>query len=508
MSQATLFFLVMALSGLFSLRWALKLAILPNEFSLKVGLAAVLAGLLAVPGIDVGPATSVLLGVLVSLYIFSPALLTALGRQRRYTLAKRLNTILFWSQAGREVGGRLLSQIALQQGDAAVVRALSSEANPLLQAQLYAAEQDWKRLLDLDLPKIGDNSALGRAARIEALLATGSVYQAEAELRDLQSAFERQPGPLHYRSVQLSELRLAAEQGALTDVQTRLASPPEGVPAHRLYALIARAAERSECSETAAEFYRRAYSSAPAGWRPRYAQHLETYGEEPPIITETTSRPAATLSLGVVLIAAYLGQLWLARQYGPNAPFVLGAFLLGAPDVPQTGAPWRYLSYAFLHGNFVHIGFNLWVLFDIGRLYEARRGPGNLLAAFGLGTWLGAYLTLLVQGSQQLTLVGASGGILGIAGALLADTWRSEQAQDKRMTRSLVQWMVLIVVFSLAVPGVSLWGHVGGVLGGLLWGFIRQGLPVSKRVDDLAGLLATGALSYAVFSALRLFLLL
>ena len=73
------------------------------------------------------------------------------------------------------------------------------------------------------------------------------------------------------------------------------------------------------------------------------------------------------------------------------------------------------------------------------------------------------------------------------------------------MTRSLVQWMALIVVFSLAVPGVSLWGHVGGVVGGLLWGFVRQGLPRSSNIDLVAGMLSILLMGYALARAASVF---
>ena len=69
----------------------------------------------------------------------------------------------------------------------------------------------------------------------------------------------------------------------------------------------------------------------------------------------------------------------------------------------------------------MHVGFNLWVLFDIGRMVEVRRGPGYLAAAFVAGTAMGAYLTSVAQAGETLVLVGASGGVLGVAGALLAD---------------------------------------------------------------------------------------
>jgi membrane associated rhomboid family serine protease len=132
-----------------------------------------------------------------------------------------------------------------------------------------------------------------------------------------------------------------------------------------------------------------------------------------------------------------------------------------------------------------------------------RRFWPNIFTAFALGTFFGAYLTVIAQAGDQLVLVGASGGVLGIAAALLADTLRSRSPHDQVLTRALVQWMLLIVVFSVAIPNVSLWGHLGGIVGGFLWGFMRQGLPKDKRIDQVAAGIAIGLMGYALFEAGR-----
>ena len=193
------------------------------------------------------------------------------------------------------------------------------------------------------------------------------------------------------------------------------------------------------------------------------------------------------------------------NRFDQDTPRALAAYLLNFPEVPENTARWRYLSYAFVHGGIAHIAFNAWALFDLGKLYESRRNWANLLAAFVLGTVMGAYFTLMVQGQQQIILVGASGGICGIAGALLADSLRGRSIQDRQLTRSLMQWIVFISLFGLIVPNVSFWGHTGGIIGGLLWGFIRQGLPKDKRIDWFVGGLSIGLISYTLLSVINLF---
>jgi rhomboid protease GluP len=214
--------------------------------------------------------------------------------------------------------------------------------------------------------------------------------------------------------------------------------------------------------------------------------------------------------LGAVLALTYLVQV-LADKYigllsvggqGIHASSVVAAFVQGVPGVPDANVWWRYLTYAFIHGSILHIGLNVWVLLDIGRLYERRRGWGDVLAAFTLGTAAGALATTIFQAGQPLVLLGASGGILGVAGALLAEAALSRSASDRLLLRSLLQWVALLLVFSIAIPGVSLWGHVGGIVGGFVYGAVRLRSGVGQRFSQAAGWFCAGLLALAVISAL------
>lgn len=518
MSQVELFLIVTAMTGLLTSRWMLRLAPLGSELPLKTLGATLLAGLVAASAwlpFSPSPTLVVFSLIVTPLYAFSPLLLVWLSRARAYRLAARLTDLLYWTPEGRSALRRLLSQAALQQGDAEAALTLlpPSVADPLTLAQVYALKEQWEKVLSLKVPPQGDNAFLALDARVQAYLALGRLEQAATEIAAMRERFAREQGPIGFRSLSLSEARLAAERGQFQLVREKLNNPPPGIPAYLVFALAARAAEQAQARSEAVTLYKQAYALAPASRRESYAAKLQAYGESlpPPV---QVRRPYGMLSLLVALLLAYALQLWLDAAFGPfgssagslRASSVVAAFMMNLPGIPESEAGWRYLSYAFLHGNLVHIGFNAWVLFDIGRLYESRRSWGSLLAAFVAGTLMGAYLTVLAGSSTPLLLVGASGGILGIAGALLADSWRGKGAQDRLLTRSLVQWMIVLVLFSLVIPNVSLWGHVGGVIGGLLWGFTRQGLPKSRRIDLFAGGLSIGLLAYALIQATRLFL--
>jgi len=484
------------------------LAPLNTEFPLKTLIAVLLSALVLVFMLSSNGVTDTLRWftlVFGSLYVFAPLAVLALARARQTALARWLTMLLYWTAEGRRAVNRLLAQAALQQGDADGALKLIPEGDPLMLAQAYALKEQWSAVLALKLPTVGDNAFLGDAVVVQALIALGRVEEAEQAVTAMRRRWQAQgQGAIGYRSVMLSEARLEAERGAFDAVRAKLQQPLPGVPAYILYSILGRAAERRGHLEAAGGLYAQAYATAPASLRGGFAVRVREYGQALPEVRRESFRAYGTVGLLIAIVIAYLIQLWLERRYGDLSAVRAAAFLLGYSDEPAAGALWRYLSYAFVHGNLVHIGFNAWVLFDIGRLYEARRGWGNLLAAFLLGTILGAYLTGVAQAGDRVILVGASGGILGIAGALLADALRGGASGDRLLRRSLLQWMALIALLSVVVPNVSLWGHVGGVVGGLLWGFIRQGLPVSRWLDRLAGGVSLGLLAYALVQVAQL----
>lgn len=509
MSQEALFLLVVSIAGLYMVRWMRRLAPWGTELPVKTVFATALCilALIAESTALTNPDWLRALALVAApLYVFAPLLATALARLGRFRAALSFIQILYWTREGRNGLRRLLAQTAIRRGDAGAAITLIPESDPLMLAQAYALDERWDDVLQLELPEGRENAYLGEAARIEALLETGRPEEAERRLQDMRAAIdERRAGPLAMRSLRLSEARVAAEAGDVVAARETLREPMPGVPPHLLFGVLARAAARSGQEEAARQLYGQAYAVAPDAVRKRYAERIRALGGSVPDVTRR-GPPIGTYVGAVILLGAYLTQVWIDGSFAPFATPLgridpssgVAAFLLNIPAVPRAEEWWRFLSYAFVHGNLIHIAFNVWVLVDIGRLYEVRRGWPNLVVSFVAGTAMGAYITSVAQATEPVVLVGASGGVLGVAGALLADVLRGRGRADRALGRSLLQWMALIALLSVAVPNVSLWGHVGGVVGGLLWGFVRQGLPRARTIDLFAGGVAIGVLVYAL----------
>lgn len=527
MTQDSLLLIGSAVIAGYMARLALKLAPPLSEFPLKTLLASLLSAAVALADVlpySVDQPLRLFMLVAGPLYAFGPLAAVGLSRLRRYRAAVILLNLLYWTSEGRSAVRRLPAQVALQQGDADVAAQLIPAEDSVMIARALALTGQWQRILELDLPSRGDKAYLGDDARVEALLQLGRAAEAQRVLEGMRQRWEAGPqGPLGYRSIRLSEARVASEQGDLGALRELLGQPLSGVAAHQVLALLARGAERADRRPQAEQLYRDAFTAAPPPFRERYSERLRELGAPPPDVVARPRAPLATWLLGAGLVLAYLVQVWLDGSVGPfvaagssfKASTLAAAFLLGLPALPEADAWWRYLSYSLVHGNLLHIGFNVWVLVDVGRLLESRRGWQDLITAFVVGTAAGALLTVLVDNgsallplalpqSQPLVLVGASGGVLGVAGSLLASALATRQGPDRALAAGLLRWVGLIVLLSLAIPNVSLWGHVGGVAGGLAWGFLRRLLPAAKVVDVFIAGAAAALLLLALTRAAEL----
>src|SRR5207302_10180954 len=87
-----------------------------------------------------------------------------------------------------------------------------------------------------------------------------------------------------------------------------------------------------------------------------------------------------------------------------------GPFTLG-------GQWWRLFSSMFLHNGIIHLGLNMWCLWNLGLLAESLFGRWTFLAIY-LATGVGADLFSLSWNASRVSS-GASGAIFGLAGALI-----------------------------------------------------------------------------------------
>jgi membrane associated rhomboid family serine protease len=199
---------------------------------------------------------------------------------------------------------------------------------------------------------------------------------------------------------------------------------------------------------------------------------------------------------GLIFIAQFVAQ---ATQTELLARFLnlMALYPVGAPDVGYTiyGTyseipgfwPWQLVTYAFLHGSFGHILFNMFALWMFGVQIENRWGSQRF-AVFYFICVIGAAITHLFFISQAVPTVGASGGVFGVLLAF-GMMFPNQPIYLYFLFPIKAKWLVIgLGVIELwsgisgTQAGVANFAHLGGmVFGFLLIQYWRGKLPAKPQ---------------------------
>jgi membrane associated rhomboid family serine protease len=156
--------------------------------------------------------------------------------------------------------------------------------------------------------------------------------------------------------------------------------------------------------------------------------------------------------------------------------------LFGAA-VLQNGEWWRLVTSAFLHGGIAHIALNMIALYQIGQFVELLYGRARYALVYVLAM-LGSGLLVTFLAPDQVT-IGASGAIFGLFGALVAAGLRLG-ARGRALITQTIPIIVINLVFTFSVPGISWEAHVGGLVTGFLAGLLLYMVPSRQRENAYA----------------------
>lgn len=169
-----------------------------------------------------------------------------------------------------------------------------------------------------------------------------------------------------------------------------------------------------------------------------------------------TGTPVITYTLIAVNVLVFVLQT--------TSPALLGRMALWPPAVAG-GDLYRLATSAFLHYGILHLLFNMWALYVVGPPLEEWLGRLRYVALYAISALGGSVMVYLFSPLNAST-VGASGAVFGLFGATFVVA---------RRLKLDVRWVVTLIVINLvltfSIPGISWQGHLGGLLtGGVIAG--------------------------------------
>jgi rhomboid protease GluP len=198
------------------------------------------------------------------------------------------------------------------------------------------------------------------------------------------------------------------------------------------------------------------------------------------------------------------GAVFVLQIFNPLVIDKLGA----VPFLMANGEWWRFVTPMLVHAGGFHLLMNLYVLFMIGPAVEQRYGPVRFVIIYVL-SGIGGSIASFAFSAPFILGVGASGAILGLIGAFMADLWqRRDQPSARVQMAGIYRWLGYIFGIGIALQilaelGVDFflidnYAHAGGLVMGAAVGYglgvidrkrVATALPVAMAVVILfAGL--------------------
>ena len=183
---------------------------------------------------------------------------------------------------------------------------------------------------------------------------------------------------------------------------------------------------------------------------------------------------ADEIPVTLVVALAYVTMAFVTNPMSPTSVQLHQHGWLMATLVSD-GEPWRLLSCAFLHGGWLHLAFNTYALLGVGPSLE--RSLGSLrMAALYLISALGGSLAVCIVSSPFQPVVGGSGALFGMFGAIVALQMRQSRSALGFLNydgpRRILTLIVINLLIGAFIPFISNTAHVGGLITGFAFTFL------------------------------------
>lgn len=220
-------------------------------------------------------------------------------------------------------------------------------------------------------------------------------------------------------------------------------------------------------------------------------------------------RDTSGMIAGFIPNAGYTTFLILLINFGLYAATVIVSMNLGAEDalmnvdnralvlfgakfypLIQAGQWWRLVTAGFLHGGLIHIAMNSWVMFSVGAQVEETYGAARYLVLYFVATTTGFLASTYFSASIS---VGASAGLFGLIGAMIAAGMRSKTSMGAAIRAQYTQWVIyMLVIGLLPMFNIDTAAHLGGLAGGFAIAWVMDTPRAVPRWTDSLWRVAAG----------------
>jgi len=183
--------------------------------------------------------------------------------------------------------------------------------------------------------------------------------------------------------------------------------------------------------------------------------------------------PSSPITTGLIGLNGLVFVIMVLRGVSPLLPSPEQAIAFGANvgSLTFNGQWWRLLTSMFVHFGIVHIGLNMWCLWNLGRAAEQLMGRASYLLAYFVSGIFSSIAS--VYWHPMGASAGASGAIFGMAGVLVSYVYLKKTPSHLTINKKMLGSLGTFIAYNLAfgaLPGISNAAHIGGLVMGLAVG--------------------------------------
>ncbi|MBI9051776.1 MAG: rhomboid family intramembrane serine protease [Anaerolineaceae bacterium] len=226
-------------------------------------------------------------------------------------------------------------------------------------------------------------------------------------------------------------------------------------------------------------------------YEPQGQNHLESpeslNQQEPAAPTRPRARfifrakkPYLTYTILSITVIIFVIQLLSENLLGYDYAFIFGGKI---NELIDQGQYWRLITPVFLHGSITHILFNMYALYIIGRGIELYYGHVEFALLYFLSGIGGSLFSYFLTPSPSL---GASGAIFGLIAADAILLYRNKEILGPS-AKNMLQRSIMIIAVNLFIglsPGIDNWGHVGGMMMGIVFAWFAGPMVTIDRMES------------------------
>ena len=183
---------------------------------------------------------------------------------------------------------------------------------------------------------------------------------------------------------------------------------------------------------------------------------------EPPAVRVSVPEAAPYVTYAIIAITSLVYILQLATS---DLPIV---FLAKDNDLIRRGEFWRLLTPALVHGSLPHILFNMYALLSFGTSLERHFGHGRFFLLYVLGAFAGNVMSFLLTRADSVGASTAIFALIGAEGVFLVQNRKLFAGQFRNAIGNVI-FVVAVNLFLGLAPTIDNWGHIGGLLGGVIF---------------------------------------